>query len=96
MEIMNKEIQKFLSDHLNAKDFELEPIKKGGSDRSFFRVFLPDKTSYIFMHYGNEVEENTHWASINRFIASLGINVPRIIAQDDFAAFFAYRRFGRC
>ncbi len=79
---MNKEIQKFLSDHLNAKDFKLEPIKKGGSDRSFFRIFLPDKTSYIFMHYGNEVEENAYWASINSFIASLGINVPRIIAQD--------------
>ena len=79
---MNKEIQKFLSDHLNAKDFELEPIKKGGSDRSFFRVSLPDKTSYIFMHYGNEVEENAYWASINSVMASLGINVPRIIIQD--------------
>ena len=79
---MNKEIQKFLSDHLDAKDFELVPIKKGGSDRSFFRVSLPDKTSLIFMHYGDEVAENAHWININSFMASLGINVPRIIRQD--------------
>lgn len=79
---MNKEIQKILSDHLNAKDFELVPIKKGGSDRSFFRVCLPDKTSFIFMHYGNEVEENAHWVDIDKFLARLDIAVPRLIAQD--------------
>jgi len=79
---MNKEIQKFLNDHLGAVDVEFAPIKKGGSDRSFFRVCLPDKTSFIFMHYGNEVEENAYWAGINKFLASLDISVPRIIAQD--------------
>jgi aminoglycoside/choline kinase family phosphotransferase len=81
-QFMNKEIQKFLNDHLGAKDFELAPIKKGGSDRRFFRVSLPDKTSYIFMHYGNEVEENAYWAGINNFLAGLDIRVPKIIAQD--------------
>jgi N-acetylmuramate 1-kinase len=79
---MNKEIQKFLNDHLGAKDFELAPIKKGGSDREFFRVSLPNKTSCIFMHYGNEVEENAYWAGINNFLAGLDIRVPKIIAQD--------------
>jgi aminoglycoside/choline kinase family phosphotransferase len=79
---MNKNIQKFLNDHLSAGDFELTPIKKGGSDREFFRVCLPDKTSYVFMHYGNEVEENAYWVGINKFLAGLDISVPRIIAQD--------------
>jgi hypothetical protein len=79
---MNKEIQKFLNDHLDAVDFELIPIKKGGSDRSFFRVCLLDKTSFIFMHYGDEVKENAYWASINKFMAGLEVCVPRIIAQD--------------
>src|ERR1035437_8004684 len=82
MQCMNKEIQKFLNDHLGAVDVELIPIKKGGSDRSFFRVCLPDKTSFIFMHYGNEVEENAYWAGINKFLAGLEICVPQIIAQD--------------
>jgi N-acetylmuramate 1-kinase len=81
-ELMNKEMQEFLTEHLGKTDFTLEPIKKGGSDRSFFRVFLPDKTSLIFMHYGNEVEENAHWTNINKFLVGLDIAVPRIIAQD--------------
>ena len=79
---MQKEIQKFLNDHLGTKNFELVPLKKGGSDRIFFRVSLQHETSFIFMHYGDEVAENAHWAGINRFMASLGINVPRIITQD--------------
>lgn len=80
--MMQKEIQKFLNDHLGTKNFELVPIKKGGSDRSFFRVSLQHETSFIFMHYGDEVTENAHWAGINKFMTSLGIRVPRIILQD--------------
>lgn len=79
---MQKEIQKFLTQHLGKIDFNLEPIKKGGSDRSFIRVSLPHQDSFIFMHYGDEVAENAHWAAINKFMASIDINVPRIIAQD--------------
>jgi hypothetical protein len=79
---MHKEIQKFLREHLGKVDFELEPIKKGGSDRQFFRVTLPHQDSFVFMHYGDEVAENAHWAGINKFMSSLGMNVPRIIAQD--------------
>jgi aminoglycoside/choline kinase family phosphotransferase len=79
---MHKEIQNFLSEYLGKADFELAPIKKGGSDREFFRVSLPDKTRFIFMHYGDEVEENAHWININRFMTSLDIFVPKIIVQD--------------
>ena len=79
---MDKEIQIFLNNHLRSVDFELIPIKKGGSDRSFFRVCLPDKTSFIFMHYGMEVEENAYWADINKFLAGIDIRVPQIVAMD--------------
>ena len=79
---MQKEIQKFLTEHLGHADFSLEPIKKGGSDRQFFRVSLPHGDSFIFMHHGDEVAENAHWSGINKFMASLNINVPRIIIQD--------------
>jgi aminoglycoside/choline kinase family phosphotransferase len=80
---MNKDIQKFLSDNLDSTaSFEIIPIKKGGSDRSFFRVCLPDKSSFIFMRYGTEVEENSYWAGINKFLAGLEISVPQIVAQD--------------
>lgn len=79
---MQKEIQKFLTEHLSHADFKLEPIKKGGSDREFFRVSLPHGDSFVFMHYGDEVAENAHWSGINKFMSSLGINVPRVIIQD--------------
>jgi len=79
---MQKEIQNFLTEHLGKADFTLDSIKKGGSDREFFRVCLPDETSFIFMHYGTEVEENAYWARINKFLAGLDICVPQIVAQD--------------
>ncbi|MEN6331263.1 MAG: phosphotransferase [Smithella sp.] len=79
---MNKEIQKFLADNLGVPAWEMTPIKKGGSDRSFFRVLLPDQSSFIFMHYGTDVAENSCWAGINEFLAGIGVCVPQIIAQD--------------
>lgn len=79
---MQKEIQKFLIEHLGHADFKLDPIRKGGSDRQFIRVSLPHGDNFIFMHYGDEVAENAHWAGINKFMASLGIHVPRMIIQD--------------
>jgi aminoglycoside/choline kinase family phosphotransferase len=79
---MLKEIQKFLAEHLGNADFTLEPIKKGGSDRQFFRASLPHKDSFILMHYGDEVAENARWVGINRFMTSLRMSVPQIIAKD--------------
>jgi len=79
---MQKEIQKFLTEHLGKTDFKLEPVKKGGSDREFFRVTLPHGDSFIFMHYGDEAAENAHWIGISKFMASLKMNVLRIIIQD--------------
>ncbi|MGD0022755.1 MAG: aminoglycoside phosphotransferase family protein [Smithellaceae bacterium] len=83
MEFAEGKIKKFLSDNLGSRTtFEILPIKKGGSDRSFFRVSLPDKTSFIFMHYGTNIEENAYWIGIDKFLSSINIFVPRIIVQD--------------
>lgn len=79
---MDKEINKFLTSHLRTTNFDLLPIKKGGSDRSFFRISLPDRASFIFMHYGTDVEENSHWVDINNFLNGIGVCVPKIIAMD--------------
>lgn len=82
MELIDKKIKEFIAANLKATSWEMTPIKKGGSDRSFLRVCLPDKSSFIFMHYGTDIEENSYWAGINKFLAGLEISVPRIIAQD--------------
>ncbi|PKN09371.1 MAG: hypothetical protein CVU70_03640 [Deltaproteobacteria bacterium HGW-Deltaproteobacteria-5] len=79
---MNQQIRTFLNHHLGVVDFQYESIKKGGSDRSFYRVLLPDGKTFIFMNYGNEVEENAHWAEINRFMSNMNVPVPLIIAFD--------------
>ena len=73
MELMNKEIQEFLAANLGKVDFELLPIKKGGSDRSFYRVLLPDQSSFIFMHYGTDVAENSCWVDVNKLLAGMGV-----------------------
>jgi aminoglycoside/choline kinase family phosphotransferase len=79
---MNRQIRTFLNHHLGVVDFQYESIKKGGSDRSFHRVILPDGKTFIFMNYGNEVEENAFWTSINRFMTNINVPVPLIIAFD--------------
>lgn len=79
---MNKEVRQFLNDHLSALEFQYDPINKGGSDRNFYRVRLPDGQTFIFMQYGTEVDENAYWAGINRFLTDLSIPAPRIIAYD--------------
>ncbi len=92
--LMHKEIQQFLAGHLGKRDLKLEPIKKGGSDRAFFRVILPKNNRCIFMYYGTEVEENSFWSGINDFLTRLGISVPRIIAQDTTRRFILMEELG--
>jgi aminoglycoside/choline kinase family phosphotransferase len=82
MELTDEKIKNFMATNFGTTAVELIPIKKGGSDRRFFRVYLPDKTSFIFMCYGTEVEENAYWADINKFLADLDISVPQIVTQD--------------
>jgi len=79
----NQETKEFLTDHLGRIDFKLKPIGKGGSDRSFFRIILPNRASLVLMRYGDEAVENAHWAGINKFMTSLDMNVPRMLARDD-------------
>jgi len=91
---MGQEIEKFLTSHLGTAEFELLAIKKGGSDRRFFRVVLPDQSSFIFMHYGTEVAENAYWTGINRFLTGINIAVPQILAQDDRLRFILLEDLG--
>ncbi|HPK54606.1 MAG TPA: phosphotransferase [Smithellaceae bacterium] len=79
---MTAEIRNFLARNLKTEIFDIAPIKKGGSDRNFYRVRRPDQSTLILMHYGSDVAENDYWADIARFLAAIKICVPQIIAQD--------------
>ncbi len=60
---------------------ELIPIYKGGSDRDFHRLLLPEGSA-ILMVFSPEKEENQYYAAIARFLRDIGLPVPEILAED--------------
>jgi len=80
---MDKGIQEFLITNLCEADWSMMPIQKGGSDRSFFRVLATGQKSFILMQYGLEKDENYCWLDIARFLHSIHVTVPEIIADDE-------------
>lgn len=60
----------------------IKAITKGGSDRCFYRLTMPDGKSFLFMAYGRQQEENAYWAGIAAFLAGLGVSVPAVYGHD--------------
>ena len=67
----------------NGQRVEVQPLEKGGSDRSFFRVAVGDGTSLILARYGRQREENVHYVEIARFLGNVGVRVPEIYFHDE-------------
>ena len=67
----------------NGQRVEVQPLEKGGSDRSFFRVAVGDGTSLILARYGRQREENVHYVEIARFLSNVGVRVPEIYFHDE-------------
>ncbi len=55
----------------------VEPIEKGGSGRKFWRVSSGEE-SHILIRYTEARAENAHYVEIARFLASVGVRVPRV------------------
>jgi len=67
-----------------AKDaIQVEPLEKGGSDRKYYRIRVPDGTSLILVKYGDQREENRHYVAIAQFLDAEEIRVPRIYFHDE-------------
>lgn len=65
------------------KTFNFEPILKGGSGRTFYRVNLPDHHgSWIVMHYTDERLENSYYVAIGQFLEEMKLPVPHIRFHD--------------
>lgn len=62
---------------------QVEPLEKGGSDRRYYRVRFSAEHSLILVKYGEQREENRHYVSIARFLASNGIRVPEVYFHDE-------------
>ena len=65
-----------------ARRMAIKAITKGGSDRCFYRLSMPDGKSFLFMAYGRQQEENAYWADIAAFLAALGVSVPAVYGHD--------------
>jgi N-acetylmuramate 1-kinase len=63
----------------------LEPILKGGSDRTFHRVRFAGETEagVILMVYTMARPDNPRFVPATRRLAGLGVQVPRIFAHDN-------------
>jgi aminoglycoside/choline kinase family phosphotransferase len=61
---------------------ELSPLKKKGSDRTFFRLKWNHKHSAILVHYDPKRVENMYYADISVFLQHINIPVPRVICHD--------------
>lgn len=63
------------------------PIEKGGSDRRFYRVTLPEGTpgqrSLILVKYGSGKEENRHYVRIAEFLETIGVRAPKVFFHDE-------------
>lgn len=62
---------------------EMEPLLKGGSDRSYYRVRLPDGSSIILVKYGSQRQENRHYVRIAHFLHDNAVRVPNIHHHDE-------------
>lgn len=61
----------------------VQPLEKGGSDRSFFRISVSGGASLILAKYGSQREENRHYVAIARFLSGVGVRVPEIYFHDE-------------
>ncbi len=64
-------------------DLSAEPLKKGGSGRSYWRIRNPLGESVIAMQYTTERPDNASFVPVTRFLEELGVSVPRILAFEE-------------
>ena len=61
---------------------QITPIEKGGSGRSFYRVYNTSEQKLILVKYSLERKENAHYVSIAKFLESHDIRAPKIYFHD--------------
>ena len=65
-----------------AGPIAISAIKKGGSDRSFYRVRCSPDQSLILVKYNDQRGENRQYARVAQFLSGHGIRVPKIYFHD--------------
>ena len=84
MKRLNNEMLSFVRQSLGLRksaSVRSSPLAKGGSNRTFHRITY-EHGSAVFMVYDLAREENGYYAAIARFLLTVSVPVPGIIAHD--------------
>jgi aminoglycoside/choline kinase family phosphotransferase len=85
MTILHEEAVPWVRDALSLRGDEpvvLTLLAGGGSDRSFHRVARGDGSTAVLMRYDPERREDALYVATARFLAGIGVPVPRVRAED--------------
>lgn len=63
-------------------EIRVEPITKGGSDRSYARLRCEGASPLVFMAYTDARPDNAAFLGVSEFLAASGVRVPAIVAKD--------------
>jgi len=74
-------LETWINAQFAGKPYTLQPASADASFRRYFRVFLDDQT-YIAMDAPPQHENCTAFLNVANILASTGVHVPRVIAQD--------------
>ncbi len=77
---MNALVQKALG-LAESVSIEISPLKRRGSDRTYFRLNWDLEHSAILIHYHPRRAENSYYADIATFLLEIAIPVPRLICH---------------
>ncbi len=81
----NEKISVFARDRLHPVDpfsMKVSPLGGRGSERSFYRVTWDNGASAILIHYNPVRIENSYYADLAGFLASIGVPVPKVFGHD--------------
>ena len=64
-----------------ADSLRIEAMAGAGSDRCYWRIFLPDGSTCVVSRHEGRRPENEHFAALARLLAGRGVRVPAILAE---------------
>ena len=64
-----------------SEALRIEAMAGAGSDRCYWRVFLPDGSTCVASRHEGRRPENEHFAAVARMLAARGVRVPAILAE---------------
>jgi len=79
-ELIRETVSRF--PQLEAASLVFDPIVRGGSERSFYRLNDRKGWAAVLIQYGADKKENGYYVPIARFLAEVGVRVPKVLSDE--------------